>query len=334
VSAEPLATGLPRMGEAIEAKREADDEVLFSVTRIIDTLSKGEALTGWAIKETAERVVDSLDALQLRLEHEGREEAIAYVKGLRWKLYGRLSAKDLGSLAHGLFQDYALSGHRPVVSPDLHPKHASEGAELHPDDVRDLGRMLDRFDEFLQGYQPDYQSCEVVVYSPLEWFDDAGHRHHGYGYAGQCDAFLIIGGVRLIADYKTSRKTFDSRGKIVAPYPEVALQLAAYRYATHAAVWRARRYEANSKRFYLLSPAERDLALPVPEVDGGLAIRVTPDHLGVHPVRCDERDHETFLHVQEAAGWLADHASHVVGNEMPPLVAPPVDDPFAGLPEE
>jgi hypothetical protein len=61
------------------------------------------------------------------------------------------------------------------------------------------------------------------------------------------------------------------------------LQLAAYRHAEFAAVWRARRFEQYSRRYYLLNPEERAMALPMPKTDGGLVIHITPEHCDVYP---------------------------------------------------
>lgn len=312
---------LPRVGEVAEAKREPEDLVMWSVTTIIGVLDK-PALIPWAVGVTAERTIEKLPIILARLESEGAEEAVRYIKGLRWQTDGRLADTELGTVAHGLFDSYALTGVRPEVVAELHPKFPVDGSLLHDDDVFALLRMLEQFDRFLDQYQPDYLATECVVFHPDQ------------GYAGQVDAFLALDDVPLIADYKTSRKTYDTKGNIRTPYPEVALQLAAYRYATHAAVFRARRYTSRSRRYYLLSPAERAAALPVPEVEGGIVIRITPEHLGVYPVMCGPDQYERYRFCQEVARWSFNQAAHVVGNPMPPLVprAPETDDPFAGIP--
>lgn len=319
----PPALELPRRGTVAQAKREADDEVMWSVTTIIGILDK-PALIPWAVGLTAERVVQNLEGIRYRAEREGAAEAIDYVSRLRWRTDGLLKDSDLGTVAHGLFDEYAISGTRPDVVPELHPDHAKEGTVLAEADEAALVGMLDQFDRFLQEFQPDYLATEVVVYSKE------------YGYAGQADGFASIGGVPLILDYKTSRKTWTKGGKLRTPYPEVGLQLAAYRHADAAAVWRARRYENRSRRYYLLSPAEREMALPVPEVEDGVAIRVTPDHLGVYPVRCGARQWDAFLYCLEVARWSFNEASQVVGNPMPPLFPRAAEggDPFAGLPTD
>jgi hypothetical protein len=207
---------LPRIGEVVESPREETDWVMWSVTTVIGILDK-PAIRHWSINNIAERVVDRVDVIERRLAEEDRAEAVQYVKRLQWDTGGLLSDTALGTAAHGLFDAYALSGRRPAVEPELHPRFATDGSVLHPDDMRSLERMLDQFDRFLTEYQPEYLATEAVVFHP------------DYGYAGQADAFMRLSGIPVIADYKTSRKTYDAKGNVIAPYPEVSLQLAAYR---------------------------------------------------------------------------------------------------------
>lgn len=316
---------LPRHGAVQEDVRaEPDDDILHSVTRILKVIDKSDPLIAWACNVQAERTVADIRRIYSRLKNEGTESAVEYVNGLRWRTGGLLSDADLGRVAHHLFDDYALTGTRPDVHPELHPKHAKDKVVLLAEDVHALERMLTHFDRFLEEFQPDYQATEAVVYNPR------------YGYAGQTDAFLAIQGNLYIVDYKTSRKTWTggAEPKLRTPYPEAGLQLAAYRYAEAAAIWRARRYKSYSSRYYLLSPTEKAMAVPVPTVEGGLVVHVTPERLGVYPVRCGPDMFEAFLHVLEVARWSHSVARDVVGNEMPPPFPRPetTGDPFAGLP--
>lgn len=295
---------VPLVGAVEDVKPDETDERFWSVTTIIGALDK-PALVQWSAIETAKAAVDQLDIVQARLNREGRDSAIDYLKGARFRRPGgQRTAADLGTAVHEACESYALTGVRPQVDEEVRP-------------------FLRQFDRFLNEYQPTYTATEVTVYSPK------------YGYAGTADAFVVIDGLRLIVDYKTSRESYDWKGNPKGPYPEVALQLAAYRYAELAAVFRARRYEQQKRRYYLLSQAEKDAAVPVPEVDGGVVIYLTPERYGVYPIRCDESVHESFLYVIEAARWSFETAKHVIGN---PMLAPhpnPVDtDPFHGLPKE
>jgi PD-(D/E)XK nuclease superfamily len=311
-----------------DSKEEDDDVLFWSVTTVLDVLNK-PAFIPWAVGVTAEKTVTNLDIVYQRLRTEGVESAVDYIKGLRWATGGLLSDADLGTVAHALFNDYAVTGTRPDVEPELHPRHVDKGAVLADEDIFALRAMLVQFDRFLNQFQPQYEACEVCVYHAG---DEQGRS---FGFAGQADGFASIGGVPLIFDYKTSRKSYDARGKETHPWPEVGLQLAAYRHATHAAVWRARRFETGrSRRYYLLNPSEKAAALPVPPVDGGVAIHITPDRFGVYPARCGEREFEAFLYCLEVARWQFNEASNVVGNPMiPPVPAPDLGDPFAGLPQ-
>lgn len=141
---------------------------------------------------------------------------------------------------------------------------------------------------------------------------------------------------KLIFDIKTSADDFTTGGKLKTPYPEVGLQLAAYRFATLAAVWRARQVEQFKRRYYLLSETERAMGVPVPEVDGGVALLLTPTRFALHPVKCDEQVYERFLSAIDVARFAFDEAGSIVGSPMIPTHAVPrvADDrdPFDGLP--
>jgi hypothetical protein len=300
-----------QLGQAAQDVKteEPGDQRLWSVTTIIGVLDK-PALLYWSAEETAKLAIATIKSLPARIAEEGQDQVIKWLRDARFRRpKDRLSASSLGTCAHHACETYALTGIRPTRDELAAIVRAEAGNQRfsgtdHEVDV--LNRMLDRFDQWLQRFQPTYESTEVVVYHPT------------YGYAGQVDAFLIIDGVRLIVDYKSSRDGFDSKGQPKTPYPEAALQLAAYRYAESAAVWRARRIERFRRRYYLLGDAERDRAAPVPEVDGGAVIHLTPDHCEIFPVRCDEVVHEAFLYVQEAARWQLEMSRDVIGLPMVP----------------
>ncbi len=298
---------------AIErAEEQADDLRLWSVTTILGVLDK-PALLYWSAAQTAESAIDNQATWQALLDDRGRDEAVKWLRDARFrKPRNKLSAAALGTAVHGLCESYALTGTRPDRDATLEAIQQQAGrtpldsdAAFAETDV--AGHMLARFDEWLQRFSPSYQATEVTVYSPT------------YGIAGTCDGFLTIDGTRLVIDYKTSREPFDSRGDPKRPYPEVALQLAAYRFAEAAAVWRPRRSEKYRRRYYLLSPAERELAQPVPEVDGAAVIHITPTACEAYPVRADQSVHTTFLHLLEAARWRFSTEQTVIGS---PLEAP------------
>jgi hypothetical protein len=290
-----------------DVKAEAPDDLrLWSVTSLLGVLDK-PALLYWAAEQTAMSAVSIANTLAQRIEEDGEEEVIKWLRDARFRRpKGLLSAAMLGTCAHQACEEYALTGIRPNSARLTEIIHQVAGAKFHGSEreVPVLVRMLDRFDDWLQRAQPSYQATEVVVYNPT------------YGYAGCADAFLTVDGFRCIVDYKTSREGLDKQGRPKGPYPEAALQLSAYRHAEFAAVWRPRRIEKFRRRYYLLSEAERELAVPVPEVDGGAVIHLTPDHCEMFPVRCDERVHEAFLYVQEASRWVNTTSKEVIGLPM------------------
>lgn len=300
---ERLKLGLPPDDAAEE---QHGDQRLWSVTTIIGVLDK-PALMYWSAEQAALAAVSVVGSLEQRIREDGEPETVKWLRDARFrKPKGRLSATALGECAHDACEQYALTGTRPTPA-DLGALVRHKGGPQFSGvdaEVAVLGRMLDRFDGWLQRFQPTYDATEVVVYHPT------------YGYAGQADAFCTIDGVRLLVDYKTSRDGYDAKGNPKTPYPDAALQIAAYRHAEMAAVWRPRRIERFRRRYYLLSDAERDRSVPVPEVDGGAVIHLTPDHCEIFPVRCDETVHEAFLYVQEAARWQFELSRDVIGMPM------------------
>jgi hypothetical protein len=294
-----------RLGQdAVDVDKPTEgDLTLWSVTTILGALDK-PALLYWAAAQTAEAAIDNVATWQAMLADRGRPEAVKWLRDARFRRpRNLLSAADLGTVVHHLCESYALTGARPDKHQIAAAIRAQGGEQV---DVRAEGpvamSMLDRFDEWLQRFTPAYQATEVCVYHPT------------YGYAGQTDGFLTIDGVRFIIDYKTSREPYDSKGQPKTPYPEqVGLQLAAYRHAEYAAVWRPRRMEQFRRRYYLLGEAERVMAEPVPEVDSGLVIQITPEACEAYPIRCDAEVHTAFLYIIEAFRWVAETSKTVMG---------------------
>jgi hypothetical protein len=283
-----------------------DDLRLWSVTTIIGVLDK-PALLYWVAEETANAAIDNLATWQAMLEDRGRAETVKWLRDARFRRPKlRLSSTDLGTVVHALCEYYALTGNRPTKEQVADAVHAKGGDAVDvAGETLLIGRMINQFDKWLQRATPSYQATEVCVYDP------------DYGFAGQSDAFLTIDGYRTIVDYKTSRESLDSQGKPRTPYPEqVSPQLAAYRWAKFAAVWRPRRFESFRRRYYLLNETERALAVPVPEVDGGLCIQITPDSCESYPMGCDENVFRAFLYIFEAFRWVHSTSKTVMG---PPL---------------
>lgn len=307
-----MTTATPTAGlgqPAIDDATAADDDLqLWSVTTITGALDK-QGLVYWAATETAKAAIHAQNSWRGMLtDHERDDPACGHLDSscpvVKWlgdarfrKPKGQRTATDRGKAVHSAAEEYALTGVRPAVDAEIQP-------------------YLDQFDRWLQRFSPSYQAVEVAVYHP------------DLGYAGTLDALLTIGGhgsptlpgtdmVRYIGDYKSEEKVVDSRGKATKPYPEqVGIQLAAYRHAKYAAIWRPRRVEKFRRRYYLLGPAERGQAIPVPEVDTGLVIHITPQSCEAYPILCDGPVFEAYLAVQDAARWLYQDSRTVMNDPL------------------
>lgn len=301
--APPPAQGQVGVGlEPIEdATPDPEDREFWSVTTVLNAQAK-EGLVHWSAEETAIAAIHSHRTWTAMLEdhreaepgcrHDGAGacEVVRWLRDARFrKPAGLRSATELGTAVHEACERYALTGSRPQVDDEVLP-------------------FLEQFDGWLQRFGPSYQAAEVTVYRP------------DLGYAGTLDALLSIDGTRYIADYKSTRNAKDGKGRPTKPYAEtVALQLAAYRHATHAAIWRPRRHEKFRRRYYLLSPGEQATAQPVPEVDTGLVIHITPEACEAYPIRTDEEVFEAYLAVQDGARWLFQTSRRVMGDPLVPF---------------
>lgn len=275
------ATLLGQQPEDVK-KPEPDDRRMWSVTTLIGCLEK-PALVYWSAEQTALAAIRQVKTWQSIEQENGTDEAVKFLTGARFRTpKGERGAAELGTAVHAAIEEYTLTGVRPEVDDEIAP-------------------FMLRFDEWAQVWQPEYIASEVTVYAPDR------------GYAGTCDGFMVLDGVPVIFDYKTSKKSFDKQGKPTGPYPEVGLQLAAYRYADGAAIWAPRRFEQFRRRYYLLSEAERAAAVPVPTVDDGVVIHITPEHCTAYPVTCDENIFEQFLFVTEAARFVFETSKSIIG---------------------
>lgn len=268
------------------AKPAPDDLRMYSVTTILNALDK-PALMYWAAEETAKAAVSVAKSLSLRVEEDGEEATIKWLRDARFRRpKGMRSATELGTAVHDALEQLALTGQWPEVDDEVRP-------------------FVEQADRWMQKFQPTYLAVESTVFNET------------YGYAGTLDAIAEVDGVRFLLDYKSSRKSFDGRGKPTSPYPEqVGLQLSAYRYAEYLAAWRPRRYEYQKRRYYLMGTAEKEAALPVPEVDACLVLHLTPEHCEAFPIKADEEVFQAFLFTLECFRWLNETSKTIMGDPL------------------
>lgn len=117
----------------------------------------------------------------------------------------------------------------------------------------ECGAYRAQFGRFVETYRPVFLRRETPVFS----------RSHGY--AGTPDWIAVIGDRVLIGETKTGRA-----------YPQVALQLAGYRYAEFT-------IDADGTE------------TPVPQCSGGVVLSLFPDSYELRDVRCDDDVFQAFL---------------------------------------
>jgi len=291
----------------------------WSVTTIIKGGLPAPALMGWGMRSVAEYAVANhrqiaamLGAVSLR-RAEGRVEqsildrlqavfgavrddkpvppvyvvsdpdAIAStVKWLSGAPYRERDRKaDVGTAVHEQIDAIILGKPRPVPGPDVAP-------------------YLAQFERFIADLRPEFEASEGTVYSDAE------------SYAGTLDWIALFRGEvvrRLGVDADMARVLGDNKsGKAI--YPEVALQLSAYRHADYIGL--------------------RDgTDAPLPEIHAGAALHLTPDGYALVPVRCDDEVFKAFLFTREVFRWAEEISKTVLGD---PIGSAASEEP-ASMPE-
>jgi hypothetical protein len=220
-----------------------------SVTSALNSLPK-EALPRWAAKVVAETAVEKIELLE-RMTASDPEEAAKWLKGAPWAQ--RDKAADVGTTIHEIVELDALGD--------------TKGADALLNKLDPAGR-----NKAIQAR--DFFSRQVVAIDHVEFvvYDTV------HGFAGTGDFIvtlkddLLLPGVMkpnptAILDLKT--------GKGI--WPEVALQIAAYRHA--------------NSMVDLIDA----VMVPMPETDGGLVLHVTEKSWSLIPVDTSEEAFNKFL---------------------------------------
>lgn len=259
---------------------------LWSATTLISNGLPKPALVGWAAKMTAEYALSNLDMLKT-VAASDRDGALKLLTGARFAKNDRASAR--GTDVHNALEQIAL-GIEPQIDGEAAP-------------------YVEQFRRFMDEHKPEYLLAEAPVYNPE------------FGYAGTLDGVVRfpqpvkVGKCGpFVLDVKTSDK---KKGPRVSrpPYPEVALQLTAYRRAQFVGLDAAVKVEKRSDRFYSFDP-ETTRKAPMIETEGGLCLVVSPYDYELVPIRTDEAVWQSFLHVAEAARWTLELSKQVVGKAV------------------
>lgn len=161
----------------------------MSVTTILSNGVPKPALMHWAAFEAAQCAVDNIPALIQARGSSARQELRNWIQ--RAAERKRDTAADLGTTVHGFLEAQILGEPTPQYTDEQLP-------------------FIEAFGRFLDAWQPEFEASELTVANPE------------HGYAGTLDAIArvpAVGPDLLMLDWKT--------GKSI--YPEVGMQLAAYR---------------------------------------------------------------------------------------------------------
>lgn len=236
-------------------------ERYWSVTTIISQGVPKPALLPWGIKMVAEGAADLADQLPALVAHD-RDAAIKMLKALPWSKKER--AANLGTLIHAAIEAHRLG--KPVPAPPA-----------------DVAPYMTGFERFLADFEPEYVATEAPVFSRTQ------------KYAGTLDAIVRM---RLPLTEAPGLYVLDAKsGKGV--YPEVGLQLAAYRHA----------------EFIGLPDGSEE---PMPPTDGALALHLTDRGYRLIDVRADRDVFQAFLYAREVFRFVESTSKTILGAEYGP----------------
>lgn len=263
-----------------------DGEKVPGVTTVLNNGIPKPALVGWAGRTVAEFVVERLD---LRGEQVIADEVISAIRDFnatsKWpkKLEGSGGRLSRGTLAEVLgrvmYADRDAAANRGTEVHKLAERLAAgETIEVPPE----LKGHVESYLRFLEEWDPTDALLERVVFN-RKW-----------RYGGRLDSIMTLPGLgRVLVDLKTSRSE---------PYPEVALQLAGYRFA----------------EFMLDDDGVTEV--PMPEVDSCAVLWVRADGYDLIPFTVDALAHRVFLYAKQVGEWLDRDTGPTVKGR--PLVAP------------
>jgi len=239
------------------------------VTTVIRNATNKPALPPSAAKETALWAAANVEALTPM----GTDSWVRAATAAYRDAWGA-SAKR-GTLLHD-------AARQLVAGEPLEPVDA-EGVQW-PDDVIRSAEMLARF-------MDEWDAQPVIAERPV--------FHEAHGWAGTLDLVADLrDGRRWLLDYKTGK---------TGVYPEMAMQQAAYRHATH--------YQG-------VDTTTGELVdLPMVPVDRAGVVWVRPDFYELRPVRADDAMYQVFLAMLPVSRWTEWPREETVGE---PITVPAV----------
>jgi hypothetical protein len=239
------------------------NEKLVSVTSVLSTLDK-PALRYWIGKQVATYAVEERSTW-LPIAEKDPKGALDLIKGSPWRFTE--NSAQLGSAVHDAVEKRILGENLDITTLS--------------DDVKPFIKSYINFEEI---FKPTYEMSEATVLS------------YKYGYAGTLDAIATFNNPELglvgryIIDWKTSKS---------GPYPEAALQMAAYKHAD-----------------VILLPNGTEVELP--ECDGAIVVKLRPRSYEVVPANVDQDTFKYFRHLQMAFKWQHEKSKEVLSSPIRP----------------
>lgn len=252
-----------------------DGEKVPGVTTVLGNGIPKPALVGWAARTVAEYVTDRLDLKGDNVLADDLVDALRIFNGT-----SRYPEKFEG--AGGKPSRSAISKVLSRVQYADRDAAANRGTEVH-----NLAERLARGEEIdvpneLTGHVRAYLRF-LEEWDPTDALLERVVVNRRWRYMGKLDAIFTLPELgRTLLDVKTSRSE---------PYPEVALQLAGYRYA----------------ETMLLEELDDDgtiLEEPMPAVDSCAVLWVRADGYDLIPFTVDDLAFRTFLYAKQVGEWL------------------------------
>lgn len=160
-----------------------DGEHVPGVTTILGVISKGDAITQWAVNQT-------LEYLTPRLQGElstDEVNALLYDSRYAWKIK-KQEAADIGTIAHNWIEDHLKGVEQPLPE--------------HPNARKSVEAAL----KWLEENRWESLDIEGIVFSPTHF------------YAGKMDWKARVNGVLAVPDWKTSKYIYSSYRYQTAAY--------------------------------------------------------------------------------------------------------------------
>jgi len=252
-----------------------DGRKVPGVTTILDNGIPKPALVGWAANTVADYVINRLTLVDGQVVADQLVTDLrAYNESRKWpeKMSGEFPrvplAKVLGTVQYA---ERDAAGNRGTEVHKL-AEALTSGQEIEVPD--ELAGHVASYIRFLDDWDPTDALLERVVVN------------RRWGYMGRLDMIATFPfvdlpdgskfGGRTLVDIKTSRS---------GPFPEVALQLAGYRYC----------------ETQLLRGGEE---IPMEPIDSCAVVWVRADGYDLYCFKADQSVHRIFLYAKQVADWL------------------------------